>query len=113
MIRKIDYRLAVNAFVFCGLWFVIGAIALWSPVPGALGISGELFAVWLVLFFLSLAAAGSLLTIASLNQFFPSHAQSPPAGRAPAPRPATTTLWAPNTPRAPSKSPPANVQHDG
>jgi hypothetical protein len=111
MVRKIDYRLAINAFVFAGLWFVIGGIALWSPAPGALGIGGELFAAWLVLFFLSLAASGSLLTVASLNEFFPPHAQSPPAGRAPTPRPATSTLWAPNTPRSPSS--PGNAQHDG
>jgi hypothetical protein len=113
MIRQIDYRLATNAFVFTGLWFVIGAIVLWSPVPGALGIGGGMFAAWIVLFFLILAGAGSLLTIASLNTIFPPHEQAPPASpaRASQPAPSSSTLWAPNAPGAPTTS--GNAQHDG
>ena len=112
MIRQIDYRLATNAFVFTGLWFVIGAIVLWSPVPGALGIGGGMFAAWVVLFFLALAGAGSLLTIASLNEAFPPRSQAPPAGSARVPRAAPPwKFWAPNTPGAPTTS--GNAQHDG
>jgi hypothetical protein len=111
MIRRIDYRLAANVFIFCALWFVIGAILLWSSLPGKLGIGGEMFGVWLVLFFIALATAGSLLTIASLNTLFPPRSQSPPAARKPAPRPASSSLWAPTTPNTPSTS--ANPRRDG
>lgn len=111
-IRSVDYRLAVNAFIFTGLWFVIGAVLLWSPIPGSLGIDNEMFAVWLVLFFLAMAASGSLLTIASLNAVFPPGQQPPPsAQRAPAPRSAPPTMWAPGSPQAPPS--PANPRRDG
>jgi hypothetical protein len=111
MIRRIDYRLAANAFIFTGLWFIIGAILLSSPAPGALGIGGELFAVWLVLFFVLLAAAGSLLTAASLNAAFPVRPGAPPAGRATVPRPASAATWARNVPGA--RSTPRNATRDG
>jgi hypothetical protein len=114
MIRRIDYRLAINAFIFTALWFLIGAVVMWSPLPGALGIGGEMFAAWLILFFLALALAGSLLTIASLNGVFPPRAPSPPTGPARAtlpPRRAQTTMWAPGAPSAPSS--PGHPRHDG
>jgi hypothetical protein len=65
--RSVSYRSAINAFVFTALWFAIGAFALWTPIPGALGIDPELFAVWFVVFFLALGAGGILLTLAALN----------------------------------------------
>jgi hypothetical protein len=105
MIRRIDYRLAINAFIL---------VVMWSPLPGALGIGGEMFAAWLILFFLALALAGSLLTIASLNGVFPPRAPSPPTGPARAtlpPRRAQTTMWAPGAPSAPSS--PGHPRHDG
>ncbi len=71
MLRRVDYRIAINLFVFTGLWFVIGAIVLWSPVPDALGIGGGLFVMWLLLFFGVLAVAGSALTLAAINVAFP------------------------------------------
>jgi hypothetical protein len=110
-IRRIDYRLATNAFIFTGLWFVIGAILLWSPAPGALGIGGELFAVWLVLFFVMLAASGSFLTAASLNAAFPTRPAPPTAGLAAAPRPASSAMWVRNAPGA--RSTPRNATRDG
>jgi len=112
-IRRIDYRLAVNAFVFTGLWFVIGAVLLWSPIPGALGIGGEMFGAWLVLFFLAMAGAGSVLTIASLNAVFPQRPHSPPAGpaRAALPRHTQPSMWAPGASNAPPS--PANPPRDG
>lgn len=95
MLRRIDYRHAINAFVFTALWFLIGAIATWSPVPGALGIAGEMFAAWLMLFFLILAVAGSLLTVAALNAAFPPQPGAPRRGRAMPARPTATPMWAP------------------
>jgi hypothetical protein len=74
MPRRITYHHAANAFVFTALWLVIGAIALWSPIPGALGIAGEMFAAWLMLFFVIMSVAGSLLTVAALNAAFPPQA---------------------------------------
>jgi hypothetical protein len=101
MVRRIDYALARNTFVFTGLWFVIGAIVLWSPVPGALGIGAELFAVWLVLFFVALASSGSLLTVASLNAIFPVRRQTHPGQGRVASQPAR---W-PGDASAPQPSP--------
>lgn len=95
MLRRINYRHAVNAFVFTALWFFIGALALWSPIPGALGIAGGMFAAWLVLFFIILAVAGSVLTVAALNAAFPPQPASPPHGRAMPARSSGAPMWAP------------------
>jgi hypothetical protein len=100
MLRRIDYRTAANAFIFTGLWFAIGAIILWSPLPDALGIGGPMFGAWLILFFLALMVAGSLLTVAALNAAFPPHPAPPPPGRI---APARTS-----TASAPRWAPPAN-----
>ena len=109
-IRSINYRLAKLAFVFAGLWLVIGAIVLWSPLPGAMGIAGPMFAAWFVLFFLGLAVAGSLLTIAALNAAFPSPTAAPSGHSAPARSP---TMWAP--PAGPQQAPsrPGSSSRDG
>ena len=48
MIRRISYRSAATAFVFTGLWFVLGL--LWSPILPALGIRGQMLVAWLLLF---------------------------------------------------------------
>jgi hypothetical protein len=93
LIRKIDYRLATNAFVFTGLWLVIGAIVIWSPIPGALGIGGGMLGVWLVLLFLSMAVSGSMLTIASLNLLYPPVEGGSPSARKPAPRAFAQSFW--------------------
>lgn len=128
MLRSVSYRSAVHLFVFTGLWLVIGMIALWSPVPGALGIEGGFFVLWLLLFFALLAVSGGALTLAGLNGAFPPDEQAPPRrspatavrmraderlrslrGEQPAaappqaPRP-STTLWAPE-PGAPAGGP--------
>lgn len=71
MMRTVTYRQAVNAFLFTGLWFVFGAVVLWSPIPGALGIGGAMFSAWVWLFFAALGFAGILLTVAALNGIFP------------------------------------------
>ena len=94
MLRRINYRHAANAFVFTALWFVIGAIALWSPIPGALGIAGEMFAAWLMLFFVILSVAGSVLTIAALNAAFPVEPASRTRNRATAARSTDGPMWA-------------------
>ena len=80
MIRRVSYRFAVTAFVFAGLWFVLGLLLLWSPIPGALGIRGSLVLAWLFLFLVIFAGAGATLTLASYNGIFP-------PDDAPAPRP--------------------------
>lgn len=133
VLRRVDYRIAINLFVFTGLWFVIGAMLLWSPVPGALGIGSGLFVMWLLLFFGVLAVAGSALTIAAINVAFPgaeppsprtrishptpvaSTAPPPPAGTASQTTPSQTPMWAPphadaptpeNSPNPPPDAPP-------
>ena len=75
--RKISYRAAVTAFVFAGLWFVIGLVLLSTPIPHALGIRGALFVAWLLLFFAMLALSGLLLVIASINGMFPANVRAP------------------------------------
>lgn len=98
MLRRIDYRHAVNGFAFTALWFVIGAIVLWSPIPGALGIAGEMFAAWLMLFFVILSVAGSVLTIAALNTAFPAPSAAPRRSRATPARPPGAPIWSPPSP---------------
>lgn len=65
--RSVSYRSALTAFIFTGLWFAAGAFVLWTPIPGVLGIGPEMFAVWLVLFLLTLGVSGILLTLAALS----------------------------------------------
>lgn len=80
MLRQITYRTAINAFIFTSLWFAIGGIALWSPIPEALGIASPMFTAWLLLLFAILALAGGALTMAALNAAFPpSDRRDPPA----------------------------------
>lgn len=109
MIRRISYGAAATAFVFVGLWFVIGLLLLWSPIPAALGIHGRMFVAWLALCLFILAGAGAMLTIASFNGIFPP-AERPRARpkRAPhtTPVPAgTATNTADGQPQAWSQSP--------
>jgi hypothetical protein len=104
MFRRITHRTALNAFVFTGLWLLIGALLLWSPLPGALGIGGPLFAAWLLLFFLLLAVSGSLLTLAALNAAFPPRSMPRPQRRRMPARAAGGPLWAP-PPARPSREP--------
>jgi len=75
MLRRIGYRQAAVTFVFTSLWFVLGFLLLWSPVPRALGIHSALLALWLLLFFGLLAVSGAALIMASFNGAFP------PSGR--------------------------------
>ncbi len=77
MLRRISYRTAATAFVFTGLWFVLGLFFLWTPVPHALGIRGELFAAWIVLFLLIMAVAGLTLFFAAINGIFPPNVRAP------------------------------------
>ena len=71
MIRRVSYRSALTAFVFAGLWFVLGLLLLWSPIPGALGIRTQMLLAWLFLFLIILAGSGAMLTLASYNGIFP------------------------------------------
>ena len=93
MLRRIGYRQAAVAFVFTSLWFVLGFLLIWSPVPGALGIHATLLALWILFFFGLLALSGAVLIAASINATFPpasrrraragAQPQPAPAGRAP------------------------------
>ena len=78
--RSVSYRTAAFAFIFTSLWFIIGLLLLWSPIPGALGIHGEMFVAWLLLFFVILAGSGITLILASINGAFPPN--RPPPRRA-------------------------------
>ena len=84
MIRRVSYRSAVTAFVFAGLWFLLGLLLLWSPIPGALGIRGNMVMAWLFLFLIILAGSGATLTLASYNGIFPPTEPSASAARPPA-----------------------------
>ncbi len=99
--RRIGYRTVVNAFAFTGLWFVLGLVLLWTPVPHALGIRGQMFVAWLMLFFAMLAVAGLMLMLAALNGMFPRVVRAPRRAE---------TLWAAppdpiDLPRRPSSRP--------
>ena len=89
--RRVDYRTAVYGFLIAFFWLVLGAILLCSPVPRALDIAWQFFAVWMVLFFLIAGVAGALLTVAALNGAFPGGPRSRRRTAAPAP---PSTLWA-------------------
>jgi len=77
MMRRMSYRTAATAFVFTALWFVFGLVLLWTPVPHALGIRSQLFAAWLILFFVILAGAGATLVLAAVNGIFPPNVRPP------------------------------------
>jgi hypothetical protein len=95
MLRRIGYRAAGNAFMFTALWFALGLVLLWSPVPGALGIGGDFFVVWLLLFLGILALAGLTLCIAAVNGIFPPNVRAPRGAE---------SLWAaPQTDAAPAR----------
>lgn len=100
MIRRISYRSAATAFVFTGLWLVLGLLLLWSPIPSALGIRGQMLVAWLLLFLVILAGSGAMLTLASINGIFP------PASRPRrAARPAQTPAPNANAMRTPDGQP--------
>jgi len=80
--RQVGYRAAVTAFVFTGLWLVFGLFLLATPVPGALGIRGEMFVAWLMLFFAELAISGLLLFVAAINGIFPRTVRAPRSAEA-------------------------------
>jgi hypothetical protein len=105
MARSITYRRAFNAFLFTGLWFVFGAIVLWSPLPGALGIGGAMFGAWVLLFFGALAVSGVMLTLAALNGAFPARPRATYQRRntaLPARQPGDP-MWAPRADAGPAR----------
>lgn len=91
MLRRMSYRSAGMAFLFAALWFVLGLMFVVSPIPGALGIGGQVFVAWFMLFLIALAGAGASLTLAAINGIFPPGTASPrasePAGASAAPTP--------------------------
>jgi len=95
MLRSVTYRKAGNVFVFTALWFVFGAVALWSPLPGALGISGAMFGAWVLLFFAALALSGAMLMLAAINAAFPRRPRYVRRNTALPTREAGEPVWAP------------------
>jgi hypothetical protein len=79
MMRRVSYRTAFNAFVFTGLWLVLGGLVALSPAPRALGIDYGFFAAYVILFFVLLALSGVVLTLAAINTAFPAQRSRPPA----------------------------------
>jgi hypothetical protein len=95
MVRRIGYRAAGTAFVFTAFWFVLGVFLLWTPIPGALGIGGDFFVAWLLLFLALLALAGLTLCMAAINGIFPPNVRAPRGAE---------SLWAaPQTDAAPAR----------
>src|SRR5437773_11511500 len=92
--RRVSYRTAAFAFIFTSLWFIIGLLVLWSPIPSAMGIHSQMLVAWLLLFFVILGASGATLIVASINAAFPRRRgatpRSPVAARAAAGTRATT-----------------------
>src|SRR5437868_2494609 len=76
--RSVSYRTAAFAFIFTSLWFIIGLLVLWSPIPSAMGIHTEMLVAWLLLFFVILGASGATLILASINAAFPRRRRSTP-----------------------------------
>jgi hypothetical protein len=77
MLRRIGYRAALTAFTFTALWLFLGLLLLATPVPHALGIGGELFVAWVLIFLLALGCSGLLLFVAALNGLFPQNVRAP------------------------------------
>ncbi|MDP9236319.1 MAG: hypothetical protein M3P30_02790 [Chloroflexota bacterium] len=75
--RQIGYRAAATACVFTGLWFVLGLLLISTPLPGALGIGGQLVTAWLLLFLVALAMTGATLVVAAFNGIFPTNVRAP------------------------------------
>ena len=87
--RRLRYRHAAISLVFTSLWFVLGFILLWSPIPGALHIHSMMLGAWLLLFFAMLAISGLVLMAASFNGAFPPGGRRQPRhGVQPVPPPA-------------------------
>ena len=76
--RSVSYRTAAFGFIFTSLWFIIGLVVLWSPIPSAMGIHSQMLVAWLLLFFVILGASGATLIIASINAAFPRQRRATP-----------------------------------
>ena len=63
---------------------MLGFLFLMTPIPDALGVTGQMIGAWIVLFFVVLGVSGVLLTLAALNGIFPRVERAP--RRAPATR---------------------------
>lgn len=94
--RRIGYRAALTSFAFTALWLFFGLLLLATPVPHALGIGGEMFVAWVVIFLTALGCSGLLLFIAALNGIFPRNVRPPRSAE---------RLWA--TPHLPPASMPS------
>ncbi|MEX2246557.1 MAG: hypothetical protein WEC75_07705 [Dehalococcoidia bacterium] len=82
--RRISYRTAGNALLFLLLWVVIGLLFLWTPVPGALGIRGQLLVVWVLLSFGITGVTGAIMVLGAFNSAFPPVARPQAPHTAPA-----------------------------
>ncbi len=98
MLRRIGYRAALTSFAFTALWLFLGLLLLSTPLPPALGIGGEMFVAWVLIFLIALGLSGLLLFIAALNGIFPQNARAPRSAE---------RLWAKNTTQLPPASMPS------
>lgn len=104
--RRLSYKHALTALFFSGVWFVAGFLFMLSPIPNALGIGGELFQAWLVIFLIAMAIGGSMLTMAAFNGLFPPVVKPPQ--RRPAPVTTSTTRSTTTWQRTTTSSSPAS-----
>jgi hypothetical protein len=91
--RRLSYRHALTAFFFTACWLILGFIFLMTPIPDALGVTGQMIAAWILLFFVCMGLSGALLTLAAINGIWPPVSRTP-RGRVPAR--ATVTSTAPD-----------------
>ena len=82
--RRLSYRNAMYAFVFVGLWTVLGFLFLMTPIPGALGIGGQLISAWILIDILAFGVSGAMLAVAAFNGIFPPVESAPARKPAPA-----------------------------
>ena len=102
--RRISYRHAFTAFFFTACWLIFGFLFLMTPFPDSLGVTGQMLAAWIVLFFLFMAVAGSMLTLASINGIWPPVARPPHRASSRASTPSRTSTSTPTTPDASSQA---------
>ena len=69
--RRLSYRHAVMAFFFTACWLILGFVFLMTPLPDALGVTGQMLAAWILLFFVFMGISGAMLTLAALNGIWP------------------------------------------
>jgi hypothetical protein len=102
--RRISYRHAFTAFFFTACWLIFGFLFLMTPLPDSLGVTGQMLAAWIVLFFVFMAASGAMLTLASINGIWPPVARPPRRTSSRLSSPSRTTAGTPSAHDASSQA---------